>query len=390
MGDRCTVARDPGGEGVPEMAHSQAILDELAHDLLAAGLVDERLDAAKLIYLAVTSRLHDRPVSVVVKGNSSSGKSWLVGTVLAFHPNRAVYVLSAMSERALAYSTADLRHRMLVIYEAAGLGGEFASYLLRSLLSEGRIRYETVQSGSDGLQPKVIEREGPTGLLSTTTAIMLHSENETRLLSTTVADTYESQQAVFAQWGEAAAGSERVKVDYGRWHALVDWLETGEREVIIPYAPRLAALLPPHAPRLQRDFIAVLALIQASALLHRATRDRDDRGRIVATLADYAEVRKLVEPIIAAGVEAAVKPETRATVQAVAELLPDHPDGIDLTVLTERLKLDKGSVSRRVRDARKVGYLMNMETMNGRPARIVLGKPMPTDTTVLPVLEVLR
>lgn len=374
---------------MPELANSPVILDVLAHDLLAAGLVDGRLDAAKLIYLACISRLHDRPVSVVVKGPSSAGKSWLMQTVLAFHPARAAYELSAMSEKALAYSKADLRHRMLVIYEAAGLGGEFASYLLRSLLSEGRIRYETVQSGPDGLQPKVVEREGPTGLLSTTTAIMLHPENETRLFSVTVADTPESQQAVFAQWGAAAAGGERVKVDYGRWHALVGWLETGEREVVIPYGPRLAGLLPPHAMRLQRDFISTLSLVKACALLHRATRDRDDQGRIVATLADYAEVRALVEPIIAAGVEAAVKPETRATVQAVAELLPGHPGGIDLTVLRERLKLDKGSVSRRVKDAREVGYLVNQETRSGMPAQIVLGKPMPNNTAVLPTLETL-
>jgi hypothetical protein len=99
------------------------------------------------------------------------------------------HALSAMSERALAYSEEPLVHRFLVLYEAAGLRSDFTSYLLRSLLSEGRVRYETVEKTPDGLRSRVIEREGPTGLLVTTTAIGLHPENETRLLSITVTDT---------------------------------------------------------------------------------------------------------------------------------------------------------------------------------------------------------
>ena len=49
--------------------------------------------------------------------------------------------------------------------------GEFASYLLRSLLSEGRIVYEMVESQPCGLVPRRIEKEGPTGLIVTTTAV---------------------------------------------------------------------------------------------------------------------------------------------------------------------------------------------------------------------------
>ena len=66
-----------------------------------------------------------------------------------------------------------------MLYEAAGLG-EDASYLVRSLLSEGKIRYETVGKTENGFQAYLIEREGPTGLLLTTTALNLHPENETR------------------------------------------------------------------------------------------------------------------------------------------------------------------------------------------------------------------
>jgi hypothetical protein len=75
---------------------------------------------------------------------SSGGKSYLTERVLAFVPESAYYALSSMSERALACSEEPLSHRFLVIYEAPGMSGEFQTYLIRSLLSEGRIRYETV------------------------------------------------------------------------------------------------------------------------------------------------------------------------------------------------------------------------------------------------------
>ena len=55
-----------------------------------------------------------------------------------------------MSERALAYGTEPLSHRFLVLFEAAGLESDFASYLVRSLLSEGCVRYETVEKDKGG------------------------------------------------------------------------------------------------------------------------------------------------------------------------------------------------------------------------------------------------
>src|SRR5206468_1584097 len=100
------------------------------------------------LYLAMTTRLLDRPVSLLVKAQSSAGKNYVIDRVRRFFPPSAYYELTSMSERALAYSEEPLAHRMMVLYEAAGLHGEFASYLIRSLLSEGRLRYETVEKTS--------------------------------------------------------------------------------------------------------------------------------------------------------------------------------------------------------------------------------------------------
>ena len=356
------------------------ILDELDTELGRLGLVGERR-AAKLLFLALVSRRFGRPVSVVVKGPSSGGKSFVVETVLKFFPPEAFYSLTAMSDRALAYSAEPLRHRHLVIYEAAGMASEFATYLIRSLLSEGRLRYETVEKTDEGLVSRMIEKEGPTGLIVTTTSVWLHPENETRLLSITITDSSEQTAAVFQA---LAKDDDTADIDLARWHAVQTWLATGPSRVVIPFAERLARLVPPLAIRLRRDFRTVLMLIRAHALLHQATRLKDGDGKVVATLQDYADVRDLVADLVAEGVDATIKPEVRETVEAVGRLIDGGMVEVRQTDLRSALKLDRSVISRRVATALDGGFLKNLEDRKGRPARLVLGDPLPANREVLP------
>ncbi|HLK60727.1 MAG TPA: hypothetical protein VKU00_29460, partial [Chthonomonadaceae bacterium] len=170
-----------------DLAQQPDILRRFSRALARSGFIGMKR-AAKLVYLIVVSRFLDHPISAAVKGPSSAGKSFLVEKTLAFFPEDAYYALSGMSERLLAYDDEPLSHRILVVYEANGAQGEYASYFLRSLLSEGRLRYKTVEKTPNGMTPRLIEREGPTGFLTTTTRISLHEENETRLLEIPVRD----------------------------------------------------------------------------------------------------------------------------------------------------------------------------------------------------------
>jgi hypothetical protein len=370
-----------------ELDKQPDILERFAAELAQSGVAGEsRL--AKLLYLAVTSRLLERPVSVALKGPSSGGKSYVVERVLSFVPESAYYALTAMSEHTLAYSEEPIKHRFLVIYEAAGMSGEFATYLMRSLLSEGRVRYETVEKTSEGMKPRLIEREGPTGLIVTTTAVKLHPENETRLLSLTVTDTQEQTRAVMAALAEEA---DEAVPDLATWHALQVWLESAEHRVWIPYASQLADLIPPVAVRLRRDFGALLNLIRAHALLHQASRERDAEGRIVATIEDYAAVRELVVDLVGEGVETTVPATVRETVEAV-KCLREGSKGEPVTVaeLARKLELDRSTVSRRARSAKDRGYLRDLEDNPRKPSRLVLGDDLPDDVQILPSPEDVR
>ncbi len=363
------------------LARESDILGKLDQSLQGRGLVGERT-AARLVYLQTTSRLQPRPVSSAVKGPSSGGKSHVVQQVLEHFPPEAYYSLSAMSERALAYSEEPLAHRMLVLYEAAGMSGDFASYLIRSLLSEGRVRYETVEKTKDGMRPRLIEREGPTGLITTTTAVALHPENETRLLSIPVTDTPDqTRQVLEALSIDHADDSDEALVP---WRALQTWLTSAERRVVIPYATALAEKIPPVAIRLRRDFTTLLTLIRSHAMLHQATRRRDDAGRIVATIVDYQAVRELVLDLFNIAVQATVSKEVRETVAAVVALNSPSREPVSLGAVAKRLTLDKSTVSRRVKVAMADGYLQNLETRKGQAMKLVSGEPLPEAQPLLP------
>ena len=354
------------------------ILEHFARDLARSGVAGESR-IAKLLYLAVTSRLLQKPVSIAVKGPSSGGKSYLTEQVLRFFPESSYYALTAMSEHALAYSDEPLQHRFLVLYEASGMESDFQTYLIRSLLSEGKVRYETVEKTSEGMKPRLIEREGPTGLIVTTTAVRLHPENETRLLSLTVTDTQDQTRAVMAALANEAAGG---GPDMNVWRALQVWLEGVERRVTVPYAAGLAGLIPPIAVRLRRDFGTILNLIRAHAVLHQASRERDEEGRIVAAVEDYARVRNLVADLVSDGLGATVPATVRETVEVVRRLKEDTEEPATVADLAEELELDKSAVRRRVKAAGD--YINNLEDKRGKPARLVPGANLPDDVEVLP------
>jgi hypothetical protein len=171
---------------------------------------------------------------------------------------------------------------------------------------------------------------------------------------------------------------------------LSDWLEGGERLVVVPFARKLFKAIPRVAVRQRRDGGQLIKLIQAHALLHRATRELDDVGRVVAVVEDYAVVRELVADLFGESAGTEVSDTVRETVEAVAALLEAEPTVINgettvaVVAVSKRLGLDKSAASRRVRAACKDGYLENLESRKGRPSRLVLGEPLPERCELLP------
>ncbi len=329
-------------EDCAELARTPNLTAAFADTLKRSGVAGESKQI-QLLYLSINSRHLDMPVSIAVKGPSSGGKSHLVERVVAGFPESAVYALTSMSEKALIYLDEDMRHRFLVMYEASGMEGDMQTYLIRSLLSEGCIRYQTAESTSKGVVPRLLEMEGPTGLMVTTTRNQLHPENETRLTSIYVTDTRDQTKAIL----RALAEEDREEVSLEEWKTLQTWIEGGPTAVSVPFGKVLAEMVPPVATRLRRDFGTVLRLVKSHALLHRASRDTDDKGRIISTLEDYAVVHDLVADLVSEGVGGSVRETVKEAVRVVAALTgAEDVETVGIKKIADKLQLDRSTAQR--------------------------------------------
>src|SRR5439155_11177 len=99
-----------------------------------------------------------RAVEALPGGYDTSG---LGGAVVQLLPPTAYVDYTGVSPRFLAYSSHDLRHRIVVLFEAGGLADGVGAYIMRSLLSEGRLKLGTVErSGGVATRRSSSRRKG--------------------------------------------------------------------------------------------------------------------------------------------------------------------------------------------------------------------------------------
>ena len=377
----------------PALALEPDILGLFLADVRRAGVAGEE-KLAQLDYLALTSRVlpwgkpGERPVSVIVKGSTSTGKSHTTKTTLRFFPETAYLDLASMSKRFLFYTKKSLAHRFIYVSEWASIREDAELVAaLRVLLSEGRLVRGTVDADAKH-EARLIDKKGPTGLLVTTTEAAVDVEMETRCLSVMTDDSPEQTRRVY---GVLADMEDEIEspVDFGGWHDLQRWIESqGGTRVVVPFLRGLADLMPAGAPRLRRDIETLLSLVRAHAILYQAQRDTDAQGRIVATIdGDYAPVRALVSDLIAEGVEASVSPVIRDTVTAVRTLLDRGAEHVSPNALIEHLGVGRSATYDRIRRALLKGYLVNEVRKGERGMKLVAGAPLPGENDFLPVAD---
>ena len=339
--------------------------------------------APRLVYLALTSRLLERPVNLFLSGPSAGGKNFTVRCVCPLFPDEAFYAIAGMSPLAVMYSPESFAHRTIVISEASAFHEDgIGASLLRGLAWDAELKYDTVIDG----ESVRLHKDGPTGLITTGTR-KLEAELATRLWTVPVPDDPKHTRAVLQATATEVAGlGIRPASDADAFVAAQRWLAVaGGRAVVVPYAQALADLVPDHEVRMRRDFTQLLTLIRAHALLHQWNRARDKQDRMLATLDDYASVYDIVQPVFSASLSAGLTPEVRATVQAVATLAPGPENTVTVTAIADRLRLSPSATWRRIRGALDGRWLVNDETRKYQPAKIRLGEPMP-DTPGLPTL----
>jgi phage/plasmid primase-like uncharacterized protein len=381
-----------------EVIESDDVLDLFARD--CAKVIAGESNTLKTLYLVCTSRLFRETTHAAVKGASSGGKSQVRQTVVDHFPPESVINFTALSERALLYMKDDFAHKILSMGEASATDAkaqQFQNYLLRELMSAGKLRYSVPQKIGSDIETVTIEKNGPVVFLVTTTRNALDPENETRMLSLEIDDSAEQTRAVMKKIARSTGLHQQLTPgSYQRWHDYQRWLAAGECRVIVPFAETLSEKIrDAKASRLRRDFKQLLLAIQAHALLHRTHRRKNAEGFIVATVdEDYATVRELMSDVLATGVELKAQAQILTVVAAVKELDEDNEGkGVTVRQLADHMDLGADAVRRWLSRAEYAGYVTNSEEKKGRGHR---GRWTCTDESpqehgdLLPVVEDLK
>jgi hypothetical protein len=284
-----------------DIATNARLLIAMTDIVARLGVVAER-GAILATYLTATSRLsRSRAISLLRRGAAASGKNHVADAVFNLIPEESIVAAIGGSPKSLAYfggvdAVDALKHKLLYIPEAAaiadrhGVESEFTT-MLRVLISEGRIVYQTVQTQEDGPPVTVtVTKNGPIAVVITSARANIEEEMMTRLM---VVDADESDHQTRAIIESTLTEPKRsVSADeLEQWRDLQRWLELGgPYEVNIPFlsAIRRAHRESTKAPlRYRRDINNFVTAIKASAIIHSAQRERDDHGWIVADLSDY-------------------------------------------------------------------------------------------------------
>jgi DNA primase catalytic core len=304
------------------------LLDRVLADFARCGMVGEETNKL-MSYLAVTSRLLEAPLAILVQASSAAGKTALMEAVLDFLPEEQRVEYSAMTGQALFYmGETDLKHKVLAIVEEEG--ALRAAYALKLLQSEGVLTIAS--TGKDPASGRLVTHqyrvEGPVMIFLTTTAIDLDEELLNRCLVLTVDEDRAQTRAIHQQQREVQTlegllarqeRDETLRIHRNAQRLLKPLF------VANPYARQLTFL--DRQTRTRRDHMKYLTLIRALALLHQYQRPRkttSHRGKpveyIEVTTGDIAVANRLAHEVLGRSLDE-LPPQTRRLLLLIDEMV---------------------------------------------------------------------
>jgi Winged helix-turn-helix DNA-binding len=327
-------------------------------------------------YVAMTSRLLDRPVNAAFIAQPSSGKNRAVDAAADLMPPEALHIMTAGSDRALIYDDEDFEHRVVIFEEADSIPDEgAAASAVRSIAEANVLRYDVVErDDKNRFRTRHIVKRGPTSLITTSTHA-LAPQLGTRMLEVSISDSEDQTRKVMRVHAKRVAGGTAAAPDPAPFIALQRWLAlAGIRRVVIPFAEALVDLISAKQVRMRRDSAQLLAFVQAIALLHQRQRGRGSSGAVVAAIDDYVAARELMSPVFESVIAEGASNAIRETVAVV-----NDDEEISESEIAKRLNMAKSSVNYRVKKALAGGWLVDHETRDRHPKRLATwhGAPHP-------------
>jgi hypothetical protein len=361
------------------------------------GLVNER-DNGLAAYLSYSSCRRKKPLSNILRGESSSGKDWLQKRPSLLLPPKLIKDCTYMTPKALYYMGRYEWQNKVV------LGGERRhdtspeardqTAAIRQLLSNG---YATIATVLPGLQTRHMRIEGPISYSETTTQDSIFAEDANRVLLLRTDDSEEQTRQVMVAIAREHRGLTEQTLQ-GREDAQKKHREflsvLADVDVDVPYGEILADLLPRHSTVMRRQFEYLLGLIDVIAYLHQWVRPRKDDKVVVATLADYELARRLMLGPLAEALQYKKEKLRYLHVDETLRKYPTFTSNMVSQALGESLTEPGGTVkpadrrraSEWIQDRRAANLIKEVQKQRGNKAAMWIWSDKPA--TILPTVEV--
>ena len=285
-----------------EYLKSPRLFNNISRDIAIAGEVVGERTNLMMLYLAATSRKFKNPISLIIFGKSSSGKSYLANTIEKFMPEEDTLILSSVSAKALEYAGDQLKHKCILVQEWEGL--EEALPTIRTLQSEGKLaRYVTMIDPTTKTRKAVTNKQDcPCSVIVTTTKEGIHDENSTRIFELYADEGLEQTANVVRHTLTKADMTKRIpQEEKGR---ILELHHNVQRvlapvDVNIPFAEHLS--FPAKTTRHRRDSDRFINLIKTVAFLHQKQKESktiDGVEYIDAGFDDYAIAYEIGRDVI--------------------------------------------------------------------------------------------
>ena len=370
-----------------KIAESNDILGILEDDLDALGLAG-RKRILKSSFLGIASSILGKPVSITILGQSASGKSTSVNTLIPFFPSDWIVELSYATPASLYRQNISWKNKTIIITEKSGLSDQNAAYFYRILLSEGKAERQICDKSNGSWQALAHRIEGPISLITTTCETEIEPELATRMLQIPTDESPEHIRLILeAKAKMVSRDSSKIDTDaiYPKWVEVLTGLRKQSNKVTIPYSGTLAKLVWAESIRATRDFDKLLSLIEIHAVIHQYNRRKTKSGAIKATIKDdYRAIYNLTHEYFSINTGISEKKIVIQTVEAVDAILRENSSpSTSVNAIAKKIGRHNSVASKRVTEAVEKGYLIR----NNR--HISIGAPLPSQKEFLPKPEFL-
>jgi len=259
------------------------------------GVVGERIVVATY-FSALDSRLLEEPMAVKNSGHWGAGKSYTLDKVRAIYPEEAYIFITSGSPKSLYHLEKGMKHKVLIVaeafqFQAGNKKDSEIAYVVRTLISEGCIRYLVTEKDDDG-KLKSVEKvlDGPTAFITTTIVDAVEKQFDDRLHTVHPDESPEQTNRIIEMIAKKKSGSgySLNKKTVLIWKTLHRSLQPVK--VRTPFADKIADFLTDKKKNTipaRRAVSKIFSVVESVACVYQFQREKDDQGYVLAIMADY-------------------------------------------------------------------------------------------------------